>query len=215
MHDNGSNRRYLMEMAESGYNPSSMCSFHCFMMPYLMQRHCIEKNYVIADIGAGQGHGLIPLHNAGWKNLIAVDIDNLNFDLFKNKYGIDCHLCDINSQRLPFENESVDAVINFWVISSLKTPFNLLRESHRILKKGGIIFIVESDWKKELKVFWEDPMHIHPYDKVGIARLLRMYDFSPHVYSWGTAFGLGRLKIYRWLPALGMIGSAMLAVGRK
>lgn len=208
-------KNYLKEMAEQGYNAGSVSPFHRYMLPWLMRKYGITDTEKIVDIGSGQGHCLISLYEAGWKNLVAVDVDDLNFHFYKQGYGIDCNLLDINSELLPIDDGSIGTVINFFVIAHLRSPANLLQESYRVLRRGGVIFVVTPDWRKQYKTFWRDPTHLHPYDKESIARLLRMFDFKPEIYSWGSAYGLGRLQAYRWIPRFGMIGSSILAIGKK
>jgi len=206
---------YLREMSEQGYNPETIGPFHESMIPWLLSFKNILKKDRVVDIGAGQGHCLIPLHRNGWTNLVAVDIDSYNFEMFKHKYGINSFRCDIASEPLKLEDASVGAVICFHLIEHLPKPDNLLFEAYRILKKEGKLFLVTPDWRKQYKIFWRDPTHVRPYDKESIARLLRIHSFNPTVHSWGAAYGLGRLQAYRWSPRLGMIGQDLLAIGTK
>ena len=98
---------YLKKMAESGYNVSSISYFHKVMIPYLLERYQIGKHEIVADLGAGRGHCLIPLYEKGWKNLIAVDIDDYNFELFKEKYGIKCYKVDLETESIPVETPRI------------------------------------------------------------------------------------------------------------
>jgi 2-polyprenyl-3-methyl-5-hydroxy-6-metoxy-1,4-benzoquinol methylase len=185
------------------------------MSPWLLSNHQVAKDEGIVDIGAGQGHCLLPLYENGWLKLTAVDVDDYNFSIFKNKYGFNVHKCNISSEKLGLTDNSQGAVICFHLIEHLLSPDNLIKEAHRVLRPGGKMFIVTPDWRKQFKTFWRDPTHLHPYDKESIARLLRMYNYDPIVYSWGSAYGLGRLKAYKYLPKLGLVRSDILAVGIK
>jgi len=205
---------YLKEMAESGYNFREIDDFHTFMIPWLLSENGVGPQDIVVDIGAGQGHCLIPLQEKGYRNLIAVDHDRFNFEVFK-KLDILPLYCNIEIEPLNIEDNSVDAVLCFHLIEHLNTPANLLSEAHRILKCGKKIFFVTPDWIKQYKTFWRDPTHKHPYDKESIERLLRIYEFDPIVSSWNARFGLGRLKVYRRFPRLGMIGMDILAIGKK
>lgn len=206
---------YLREMAELGYNPEHIGPFHAHMVPWLASAHDIGKHENIVDIGAGQGHCLLPLQKSGWRSLTAIDIDPYNFQLFSERYGINTLRCDASVEPLAIPDESVGAVFCFHLIEHMATPRHLLHEIHRVLKRRAKFFLVTPDWRKQYKTFWRDPTHVHPYDKESISRLLRMHGFEVAVYSWGTAFGLGRLMAYRYAPRLGLIGQDILVVATK
>ncbi len=206
---------YLHEMSQRGYSRENIGLFHKYMIPWLLSNHHVAKDEGIVDIGAGQGHCLLPLSENGWLKLTVVDVDDYNFQVFKNKYGFNVLKCDISSEKLSLEDSSQGAVICFHLIEHLLAPDNLIKEARRILRPGGKMFIVTPDWRKQFKTFWRDPTHLHPYDKESIDRLLRMYSYDPLIYSWGSVYGLGRLKAYKYLPQLGLIGNDLLAVGVK
>ena len=206
---------YLKEMAEQGYAPDKIGPFHEFMLPWLMSSNNVAKSDCVVDIGAGQGHCLISLQRQGWNKLVAIDIEDYNFSLFEDKYGITSKLCNIVSQTLDLESESAGAVLCFHLIEHLHDPENLLREIYRILKSNGKLFLVTPDWRKQYKSFWRDPKHVHPYDKTSITRILKMFGLIPNVFSWNSRYGLGKIQAYRWFPRLGMIGEDLIAIGKK
>lgn len=81
---------------------------------------------------------------------------------------------DLNhTPRLPFEDESFDAVICALSIEYLTRPTAVIREIERILQPGGIVIISVSDrWFPSKEVsFWKD---LHPFERMGyIIQLLR------------------------------------------
>lgn len=208
-------RTYLAEMAESGYAPDAIDLYHRRMIPWLLDRHGIPRAARIVDIGAGSGHIIIPLHEAGWTDLVAVDIDDRNFALFRDRYGVETVPWDATDGPLALPDASAQAVTCFHVIEHLPRPDNLLVEAWRVLAPGGTLFIATPDWRKCVLTFFDDPTHLRPYTKTSIRRILRQYGFEMTTHSWNTRFGLGRLKLYRWWPRTAMIGVEMLAVGRK
>ncbi|MFT7572241.1 MAG: 2-polyprenyl-3-methyl-5-hydroxy-6-metoxy-1,4-benzoquinol methylase [Paracoccaceae bacterium] len=207
--------KYLSEMAETGYAPDTISDYHYTMIPWLLKQHGVDLDARIADFGSGSGHILIPMADAGWKNLVAVDIHELQFQLFRETYGSEAVLWDANEPGLDLADASVQAITCFHLIEHLKNGDHLLAEAFRILKPGGTLFLATPDWNKCVRTFYNDPTHIRPYTKNSIARLLRMYGFDPSVYSWNSRYGLGRLKLYRWWPRTAMIGVEMLAVAKK
>lgn len=206
---------YLKEMSGQGYNIYNIDDFHKFMIPWLLKYYGVDPGKMVVDIGAGQGHGFVPLHESGWKNIVAIDIDSYNFKMFRDRFGVESYLCDIGQQPIPLQDNSVGAILCFHLIEHLPSPSNLILECLRVLEPGGVLLLVTPDWRKQVKTFWRDPTHLRPFDKIGIGRLLRMHGFNASVHSWGSRFGLGRTRAYRVLPVLGLIGIDLLAVGRK
>ena len=145
---------YLREMAEGGYSADKIDPFHRFMVPWLLSWSGVAKDELVFDIGAGQGHSLIPLYNAGWSNLVAVDVDDLNFSSFRETYGFRTQRCDIAQESLAFEDGCASAVLCFHLIEHLPDPENLLSEIYRVLKPGGKLFLVTPDWRKQYKIFY-------------------------------------------------------------
>ena len=62
------------------------------------------------------------MRSAGYTNVHAVEIDPLNFDLFERRYDIRPHLCDVDRDRLPFDDNEVDAVVRLHLIEYVKEP---------------------------------------------------------------------------------------------
>ena len=207
---------YLKEMAADGYGPGTIGQFHHVMIPHLIERLGVGRADLIVDVGAAQGHGLIPAKKAGFNNLTAVDIDPLNFSLFRERYGIQCFECNVDMDRIPIRDAEVSLLMCFHLIEHLREPDYFLSESYRILRQNGKIALVTPDWRKQYKTFWRDPTHIHPYDKFSLARLLRIHGFkSVQTFSWGPRYGSGRTGAFAWVPKLGMIGVDMLALASK
>jgi len=206
---------YLKEMAESGYNPENIDVFHQVCLAYLADKFFPDKNIRILDIGAGQGHCLFPLKGKGYLNLWTADIDNFNKDLFeKNK--IRFIQLDVEKQKFPVKDNFFDVILSFHLIEHLKDPTNFLSENYRILKKDRVFILVTPDWRKQYKIFWRDPTHVHPYDKESIGRILRCFNFSPFwIKSFGAFRGIGRTGLRKFIKPLMFTGYDPIAISRK
>ena len=208
---------YLQEMAENGYSLDDVGDYHRTMVPYLIKRAGIVSDDLVVDIGSASGHYLVPLFESGYKNLIAVDIDEYNFEKFNTEYGVKCYKANIETECLPLPDATVNAILAIHLIEHLNKPGLLLEESYRLLVTGGRIVFITPNWRKQVKIFWRDPTHVHPYDKVALARLVRSFGFKiEYIDNDGSRLGLDRLKLYRIFPWIGkIIGRDILLVATK
>lgn len=71
--------------------------------------------------------------------------------------------------RLPFEDNSVDAIINEAVLEHDKNPQALVREMYRILKQGGLIYITVPF----VASFHSSPNDYYRWSKQGLRELLK------------------------------------------
>jgi SAM-dependent methyltransferase len=207
---------YLTEMREQGYSADDIGDWHVKMIPYVLEKYGVPQSAKLVEVGIAQGHCSIAAYRAGYRNLNGVDYVRLNFDHLKDKYGIACFEADITKDRLPFDDDSVDCFVFFHTIEHIPDATHILSEMLRATKPGGKCFIATPDWRKQVKTFFADPTHIKPYDKVSLSRLMRIAGWKNfEVRSFGTAYGLGRLKAYNFLPQLGFIGADILVVATK
>ncbi len=126
------------------------------------------------DVGSGRGEWLDVLKENGAADYIGVDLNarqNTVAESFGHKTV--CEDCLQYLARQP--DESVDLITSFQVIEHLcmSDLMELLRQSHRVLKKGGMI-LFETQNPANLIVgadtFYIDPSHKRPLD-------LRMMEF--------------------------------------
>jgi len=207
---------YLKEMNEQGYSSDYIDDFHRFIIPYLLSKNNINKNDSICEVGIAEGHCLISAHKAGFRNLKAIDYIDINFQRFERNYNITCNIVDLIKDNFPFDDESINAYIYFHTIEHLPDSMHALSEIYRTLKKGGVCLIATPDWEKQKNSFYDDPTHVKPYNKIGMGRLLRIMGWRDiKVNSFGTAFGLGRLKSYRFIDKTAFMGNDIIAIAKK
>jgi SAM-dependent methyltransferase len=85
---------------------------------------------------------------------------------------------NLESDRLPFDDDSVGFVTLNAVIEHVEDPSNICAESHRILRAGGVVFIRTPNFQRDWRNFYNDPTHVRPYTPRGVQRLLELYDFE-------------------------------------
>ena len=85
---------------------------------------------------------------------------------------------DIEKDTLPHRNDSVDFITLNAVIEHINNPSNILKESFRVLKGKGLIFIRTPNWKMDFKNFFNDPTHIKPYSPETLKNVLILFGFE-------------------------------------
>lgn len=206
---------YIKEMQESGYCKEHIDDFHFGALSYLSKMYFPDKASRVLDVGAGQGHCLIPLKNEGYLNLAAIDNDDFNRNYF-NKKNIKFYKVDVEKERFPLDNTSFDVVISFHLIEHLLEPDIYISEVWRVLKSRGIFILVTPDWRKQYKTFWRDHTHKHPYDGESLSRLLRCNEFKILKNSpFGVLRGLDRFGLWKFYKELIFTGVDLIAIGEK
>ena len=98
---------------------------------------------IVLDGGCADGY-YFPEYLARELKVIGCDInvkDNLSTARKQFNPDDNVHLCRGNVNNIPLANESVDIVFLCQLLEHLNAPEQALKEAHRILKKGGYIFV--------------------------------------------------------------------------
>lgn len=93
------------------------------------------KNAKILDIGASGGDFLKQIIERGFTNLSATDIVDY---CTENVPNIDFRSCDLNSESLPWDDASFEAVTALSTAEHLENQFHFCREAWRMLKPDGM-----------------------------------------------------------------------------
>lgn len=119
-------------------------------------------NNTVVDIGCGDGYLSEFFEKRGF-SYKGYDIGDLN----------------IEKDRIDREDNSVDLVINIGLIEALGNIENLIKESKRILKKGGIFYTLTPNWQKDYKNFYDNPIHKTPFTPSSLQQILTsIYEFN-------------------------------------
>lgn len=99
-----------------------------------------NKMIRILDVGCGFGETLALLGQAGFKNMVGIDIssDHLNR---AQQVAPKATLMAGDAQMLPFSEHSFDVVIALDVIEHIPNDVQAVREMYRVLKSGGRLII--------------------------------------------------------------------------
>ena len=85
---------------------------------------------------------------------------------------------DVNTDRFPFSGETFDYVFCKSLIEHLRSPYHMLSEIFRVLKKGGKAIIMTQDWESTYKWFYDDFTHQRPYTLKSLRMVLEIQGFS-------------------------------------
>ncbi|MDP2649743.1 MAG: class I SAM-dependent methyltransferase [bacterium] len=112
-------------------------------------KYNIDKDAKILDAGCGTGGTISKLTKSGFKRISGIDKSNYAINFCKKRQIKNVSIGNIN--KLPFKNNSFDAVICLDVLYHQNLNIKLaLKEIHRVLKKNGLFYLQEPafNWLK-------------------------------------------------------------------
>lgn len=167
------------------------------------------KGTKILEIGCGGGERTIYFKNAGCK-VTAIDVVDVRKPNFSD--GWDFLIAD--GEKLPFVDESFDAVTSFDVIEHIDKDVLFLSEAYHVCKKGGV-FILGTPNRNRLsyklrqllgkKIIYplelgKNCIHLREYTMYDLIRLVKKVGFKviKEEYVW---FGVVEIFGFRHFPA--------------
>ena len=157
-------------------------------------------------------------------NVISIDLNPGKYQKVIDYYKLDVRQVDIETQSLPFDDESVDYVHFSEVFEHLRiNPFFALRQIKRVLKTDGLLFLstpnfyaLDNLWRclrgkgfrdgfKEFLMIEKTgyPGHIREYAKTEVYEFLHYtgFDIISHKYKAyvKTRYGLVNF-VYKFIP---------------
>jgi len=105
-----------------------------------------DKNYTrFLELGAGKGTTSMYLSDAGYEDITMVDLSDSGFKLATencNRKGVNppkMIIADCENTGLP--DEAYDCIYNIGLLEHFEDPTATLRETYRLLKSGGLVFM--------------------------------------------------------------------------
>lgn len=126
------------------------------------------KGKKILDIGCGKGTAMKQFAKYGLE-----------------AFGIDCRdeglrnfrLCNIESDAIPYEDNTFDIVYSKSVIEHVTNSENFVKESLRVLKPGGLFICLTPDWESQRRFFWDDYTHVKPFTRKSLRDILLIHHY--------------------------------------
>ena len=156
----------------------------------------------ILDIGCGRGLFLDVMRRGGWDTIGTEFNEETSSHAIKN-YSLKIFPGDIIQHKL--KAESLDVININQVLEHLKNPDAIIKESHRLLRSGGIIIISVPDLRspqftvgKENWFLLDLPFHLFHFTEEGLGKLLRKNEFK---VKYIKKFSL-EINPFGWLQTL-------------
>ncbi len=139
------------------------------------------------DIGIGNGSLLFTAQEYGFKP-IGTDLRAENVARLA-AFGIEAHQREIADLILP---EACSVISMADVLEHMPYPKEGLRAAHRLLKKGGVLFVSMPNsetalWdiltQNNLNPYWQEMEHYHNFSRSRFYALLEEFGFTPRRYG--------------------------------
>ena len=128
----------------------------------MRERVCADLKGQVLEIGFGTGHNL-PYLPAGVTRLLAVEPSGRSVELARERIAaspIEVEVVGLDGQRLPVEDESIDAVLCTWSLCTIPDGIAAVREARRVLRPGGRFHFIEHGAAPDTKVRrWQDRLN--------------------------------------------------------
>ena len=166
--------------------------------PILLTRQCkrtldslldsYDETAVILNVGSG------PQFLNDRRDIINVDL-----------YAFDEVDIVSDASGLPIKNNTVDLVINIAMLEHVESPDSIIREMHRVLKKGGHFFC----YLPFIAPFHAAPHDYHRWTEKGAANVFAIFQHSEIGIGAGPTSGM-LWVLQEWLAILFSFGSRTL-----
>ena len=147
--------------------------------PAFLARHLLERWYRrpgrLLDFGCGRGDALRAFGSLGF-DAVGADVSPRAHELGS---GFEVVLVDPATSSLPLPDASVDAVFSKSVVEHMPRPIELVRESLRVLRPGGVAVVMTPSWEHQAwGPFYIDHTHVTPFTAPALKDLLLLAGFE-------------------------------------
>ncbi len=149
----------------------------------LLEPFLANRDVAVVDIGCSKGGFLASLRDKGLSNLRGIELDPICAEYARTTHGLEILSGSANS--VPLSDGEADVLVYSHVLEHLDDPDQVLRETKRVLKEDGIVFIEVPDalHYADAKMFdyfhWFGMReHINHFDAAHLSRLLENVGFE-------------------------------------
>ena len=161
---------YSKEEYDVNMFPQKLCD-------YIIENYFIYTNKspkTLLDIGSGKGSALVGFKRRGLE-VNGIDKRDECLEILSD---FDIRDCNLENEKFPFEDNTFDYVYSKSVLEHVYNTQNIIEETYRVLKPGGITVQLTPDWLSDYKIFWDDPTHVKPFTRKGLQNAFELNHFS-------------------------------------
>lgn len=171
------------------------------------------REFKILDWGCGKGHISYLLRSRGFE-VVSCDIARTADD---SSFGQETPILDAKKiavvpledpVRLPFADASFDCVVSFGVLEHVHSDRDSLLEIHRVLRSGGILFVVFLpyflSWTQVVARMRGNEYHDRLYNRKGLQKLAAQTGFKLYGLRHGQLFPKNSVPLVldKWLEPI-------------
>ncbi len=147
--------------------------------PSLLAAHLLERRYGrpgrLLDFGCGRGDALRAFAGLGFE-AVGADVSPRARALSP---GFEVVIVDPETSVLPLPDASFDGVFSKSVVEHMQSPIDLVRESWRVLRPGGVLVVMTPSWEHQAwGPFYIDHTHVTPFTAPALRDLLLLAGFE-------------------------------------
>jgi len=145
----------------------------------------VQQGEALIDVGCGIGEFTVRLKDR-FHTLVGVDISQPEIEFAKKRIGNPSHVflhCG-KLESFHFPDEHFDVCLCLDVLEHVSDLPGLLKETHRILKRGGNIIVTVPNWYDIIvsKVLRLNPLHINTFTPWRWKAILKENGFEIRLY---------------------------------
>lgn len=155
------------------------------LFAYAFAKETIPQDSFVLEVGCGEGYGTSLLSQHVGK-IIGLDVDKNTITHASKKYCSENCIFEVyDGVRIPYNDNTFDAVISFQVIEHLQNTINYISEIYRVLKRDGFFILTTPNRTYRLKPGQKpwNRFHVREYDPHELDDVLKS-KFSD-VKVWG------------------------------
>jgi 2-polyprenyl-3-methyl-5-hydroxy-6-metoxy-1,4-benzoquinol methylase len=160
-----------------------------FFARYAFAAEWVEDK-VVLDVACGSGYGSRYLFDKGARAVVGGDISVKAIEAAQKSHAKEgVEFCVLDATRLPFADDSFDAITSMETIEHLEQYRDFLRECKRVLKKRGVLICSTPNKGPDIHPLIRklEPYHVHGFSLVELQELLSQSFTETQLYgqdSW-------------------------------